>query len=82
MSSIVSAPARTGSASNSRNAVTSTDQTNSGMRNSVIPGARMLKMVAMKFIAPAIDEAPARCIDRMTKSAAGPGVPTVDEKGG
>ena len=60
----------------------STDQTNSGIRNIVMPGARMLMIVAMKLIEPRIDAAPAICIDRMTKSAAGPGVPTVEENGG
>ncbi len=79
---MVSAPARTGSASRSRKAVTSTDQTKSGMRNMVMPGARMLKIVAMKLIAPMIDAMPARWNDRMKKSAAGPGVPTVEAIGG
>ena len=41
-----------------------------------MPGARMLKIVAMKLIEPRIEDAPARCIDKMTKSAAAPGVPT------
>ena len=82
VSSMVSAPASTGSASSSRNAVISTDHGNSGMRNIVMPGARMLTIVAMKLIEPMIDEAPARCIDRMTKSAAGPGVPTWLDIGG
>jgi hypothetical protein len=43
-----------------------------------MPGARMLKIVVMKLMAPRIDEAPARCSDRMTKSIAGPGWPEVD----
>ena len=76
--SMVRAPASTGSASNSKNAVTRIDQTKSGILWSVIPGARMLKMVVMKLIAPRIDEAPARCSDRMAKSMAGPGVPLVE----
>ena len=54
----------------------STDQGNIGIRNMVMPGARMFKIVAMKLIEPRIEDAPARCIDKMTKSAAGPGVPT------
>jgi hypothetical protein len=58
---MVRTPASTGSASNSKNAVTRIDQTKSGILWSVIPGARMLKMVVMKLIAPRIDEAPARC---------------------
>src|SRR4029078_3898579 len=32
-------------------------------------------MVVMKLIAPRIDDAPAKCSDRMAKSMAGPGVP-------
>ena len=60
VSSMVMAPARTGSDSSSRNTVTRIDQTNSGILCSVMPGARMLKMVVMKLMAPRIDEAPAR----------------------
>ncbi len=37
----------------------STAQTNSGILCSVMPGARMLKIVVMKLMAPRIDEAPA-----------------------
>jgi hypothetical protein len=44
---MVMAPASTGSDSSNRKAVTSTDQTNSGILCSVMPGARMLKMVLM-----------------------------------
>ena len=72
------APASTGSDSSSRKAVTRTDQTNSGILCRVMPGARMLKMVVMKLMAPRIEEAPARCSDRMAKSMAGPGVPLVE----
>ena len=75
------APASTGSASSSRNAVTRIDHTNSGILCSVMPGARMLKMVVMKLIAPRIDEAPARWSARIAKSIAGPGWPVVDSGG-
>ena len=78
---MVIAPASTGSDSSSRNTVTRIDHTNSGMRCSVMPGARMLKMVVMKLIAPRIDEAPARWIERITKSIAGPVWPVVDSGG-
>ncbi len=78
VSSMVMAPASTGIESSSRNTVTSCDQTNSGILCSVMPGARMLKIVVMKLIAPRIEEAPARCSDRMAKSTAGPGCPEVD----
>jgi hypothetical protein len=43
-----------------------------------MPGARMLKMVVMKLMAPRMEEAPARCSERMAKSMAGPGCPWVD----
>jgi hypothetical protein len=60
-SNIVIAPAKTGSERSNKKAVIKTDQTNSGVRFAVIPGARMLVMVTMKFIAPRIDEIPAKC---------------------
>ena len=72
------APASTGSDSSSRKAVTRIDHTNSGILCSVMPGARMLKMVVMKLMAPRMEEAPARCSDRIAKSMAGPGCPEVD----
>ena len=78
VSSMVIAPASTGSDSSSRNTVTRIDQTNSGILCRVMPGARMLKIVVMKLMAPRIDEAPARCSDRIAKSTAGPGWPEVD----
>jgi hypothetical protein len=79
--SMVIAPARTGKASSKRKVVTRIDQTKSGILCSVMPGARMLKIVVMKLIAPRIEEAPARCSDRMAKSIAGPGWPEVDSGG-
>ena len=63
--SMVMAPASTGSDNRSRNTVTRMDQTNNGILCSVMPGARMLKMVVMKLMAPRIDEAPARWTDNM-----------------
>ena len=57
----VMAPANTGSDKSSRNAVTRIDQTKSGILCSVMPGARMLKIVVMKLMAPRIDDAPAAC---------------------
>ena len=46
-SSIPSAAVSTGSASSSRMAVMKSDQMVSGMRNHVMPGARMLTTVVM-----------------------------------
>ena len=78
VSSMVIAPASTGSDSSSSQVVTRIDHTNSGIRCSVMPGARMLKMVVMKLIAPRIDEAPARWIEKITRSKAGPVWPMVE----
>ena len=48
------------------------------MISAFMPGARMLKMVVMKLIAPMIEAAPARCSEKMPKSTAGPTEPLVD----
>ena len=79
---MVMAPASTGTASSSRNAVTRIDQANSGILCSVMPGARMLKIVVMKLIAPRIDDAPARCSEKIAISTDGPGCPTAELSGG
>ena len=79
---MVIAPASTGSDSSSRNAVTRIDQTNSGILCRVMPGARMLKIVVMKLIAPRIDEAPARCSEKITMSTDGAGLADRAESGG
>ena len=81
VSSMVSAPARTGSDRTSRNTVTSTDHTNSGIRCRVMPGARMLKIVVMKLIDPRIELMPATCSDRINRSIAGPPWPVVESGG-
>ena len=70
---MVIAPASTGIASSSRNAVTSIAQTNSGILCSVMPGARMLKIVVMKLIAPSSELMPARCSANSVQSMPMPG---------
>lgn len=60
VSSIVIAPAKTGRDNSRRIAVKNTLQTNKGVWSQVIPGARILMIVVMKFTAPKIEEAPAR----------------------
>ena len=57
--------------SNKRKAVIKIDQAKSGILCIVIPGARMLNIVVIKFIAPKIEEAPARCIDNIAISIQG-----------
>ncbi|MNL74025.1 hypothetical protein D3C87_1995800 [compost metagenome] len=78
---MVMPPARTGRESSSRNAVTRTDQAKSGILCSVMPGARMLRMVVMKLMAPRIDDAPATCSEKIARSTAGPGMPLVESGG-
>ena len=76
------APASTGSESNNKKVVTRIDQTNSGMRCRVSPGARMFRIVVMKLMELKIEEAPAKCRLKITRSTAGPGCPVVLESGG
>jgi hypothetical protein len=60
VSSIVIAPARTGSERSRRITVSNTAHTNKGTRSKRIPFHRMLITVVIKFTAPRIDEAPAK----------------------
>ena len=70
--SIVSAPARTGSARINKITVTRTDQINKGIFSVGIPPNRAFAMVVVKLIAPIRDDTPARCRERIVKSTAGP----------
>jgi hypothetical protein len=54
------APASTGSERSKRIVVITTDQTNKGIRSNVIPLARILIAVVIKFTDPKIDEIPAK----------------------
>merc|ERR1719282_628728 len=58
--SMVIAPARTGSDSKRRIAVTSTAHGNKGIRSTNIPITRKLLKVVIKFTAPSNDDTPAR----------------------
>ena len=70
---MVIAPAKTGNARTSKNAVIKIDQTNNGILNNPIPGARILKTVTMIFIDPKIEDMPARCKLKIAISTAAPG---------
>ena len=82
VSSIVIAPANTGTASSNKKAVISIDQANNGILCNVMPGARMLKIVVIKFAAPRIEDTPARWSDKIARSIDIPGVPAVLDIGG
>ena len=76
------APANTGSDKSNKNAVTKIDQANKGILCNVMPGVLIFKIVVIKFTAPKIEDAPAKCKLKIAKSIAGPGCPAVDDKGG
>ena len=62
---IVTAPASTGITAIRRNAVISHVQTKRGIFINVMPGARMLSIVAMILMLPMMDEAPIKCTANM-----------------
>jgi hypothetical protein len=57
---MVMAPASTGRDKSSRMAVISTDHTNRGILSKSIEEVRILIIVEIKFVAPRIDDTPAR----------------------
>src|SRR6187200_3019754 len=59
------APATKGVAATTSSDVERLAQTSSGIRQKVIPGARMVMIVTRKLSAVAIDEAPANCTPRL-----------------
>jgi hypothetical protein len=72
VSSIVIAPANTGSDNNSKITVKNTAHTNNGTRSNRIPFHRMFITVVMKLTAPKIDDAPAKCSEKIAISTDGP----------
>lgn len=76
------AAAKTGRARRSIVAVIITDQTNRGMLNIGIVAGFMLTQVVIKLIAPRIEDAPARCSEKMAKSTEGPECTRFPDKGG
>lgn len=70
--SIVIAPASTGRERRRRTVVIKTDHTNRFSRSQIIPGARILMTVVMKFTAPKIEEIPARCKEKIARSTPPP----------
>jgi hypothetical protein len=69
---MVIAPAKTGRDSNKSTTVIVTAHTNSGIRSSCIPFHRILITVVMKLTAPRMEDAPARCKEKIAKSTDGP----------
>lgn len=82
VSSIVIAAAKTGRARSSMIAVISTDQTNKGILNIGIDAGFILMHVVIKLIAPRIEEAPARCSEKIARSTEGPECTMLPDSGG
>ena len=59
-----------------------TAQTNKGVRWAVIPGQRIFNIVTIKFIAPKIEEIPAKCKLKIAKSTEPPEWAKMPDKGG
>lgn len=72
VNNIVIAPANTGNDRSKRIAVTKIAQQNNGNLCIVIPGLRIFKIVVIKFIAPNIEEIPARCKLKIARSTDAP----------
>ncbi|MNL25128.1 hypothetical protein D3C87_1465990 [compost metagenome] len=79
---MVRTPARTGVAISCSHDCTSTVQAIRGILWSRMPGARMLRMVTMKLIAPMIEETPTTCRPRIHMSTPRPGEKKPPERGG
>ena len=75
------AAARTGKASSTRTLVSSTFQTKIGMRNIVMPGARMQMIVVTKLTAPRMVPKPEKARPMIHMSAPMPGERTASESG-
>jgi len=82
VNSIVIAPASTGSERSSKIVVKNIDQTNRGSRSMVMPGARMLRIVVMNFIDAIIEDAPAKCKEKIARSTEPPACAVGPDKGG
>lgn len=80
--SIVIAPARTGSERSKRIAVIFTAQTKRGRCSKPIPIDRILIIVVIKLIAPKIEEAPAKCKEKIAISTEGPEWEMLPARGG
>jgi hypothetical protein len=79
---MVIAPASTGRERSNNTAVITTDHTKSGIRSMVIPGIRILITVVIKLTAPRIEEAPARCSEKIDRSTDPPAWAIAFDKGG
>jgi len=76
------APARTGRDKRSSIVVRKIDHTNNGIRSIDIPGARIFSTVVMKLIEAMIDDAPAKCSEKIARSTDPPACAAGPDRGG
>jgi len=69
---MVIAPAKTGKDNKRRTAVIKTAHANKGIKSITIPKDRRLPIVEIKFTAPKIELAPAKCREKIAKSTDAP----------
>ena len=79
---MVIASAKTCKANNNKNTVICTGQTNKGSLSIGIPGVLILNTVVIKFIAPRIEDAPAKCKQKIAISSDPPECVCIPAKGG
>jgi hypothetical protein len=82
VNNIVIAPARTGRDRRSKIVVRRIDQTNKGVRSIDIPGARIFMIVVINLIEAIIEEAPARCKEKIARSTHPPPCAVAPDRGG
>jgi hypothetical protein len=82
VNNIVIPPANTGNDNTNNTAVIFIAQANNGILSIVIPPALIFIIVVIKFIAPNIDDIPAKCKLNIAISTAPPLCPIVDDNGG
>lgn len=82
VNSIVMPAAKTGRDSSRSTAVIRTAQTNKGVWYWEMAGGFMLIIVVMKLIAPRIEDAPARCREKIVKSTEAPACARFPASGG
>jgi len=80
--SIVIPPAKTGRDNNSKIAVNKTDHPNKGIFSGLFFILSALIIVVIKLIAPKIEEAPAKCKEKIPRSTEGPSWEILEDRGG
>src|SRR5262245_37783918 len=79
---MISAPLNTGNAKTTMNDISHRFQVRIGIRNNVIPGARISATVVITLTAVSVPDVPVRITDTIHRSAPSPGDPCGPDSGG